>query len=648
MIIGKRISGRYKIKDMIGGGGMANVYLAHDMILDRDVAVKMLRLDFANDEEFIRRFHREAQSATSLAHPNIVSIYDVGEEDGLYYIVMEYVDGQTLKQYIQQHAPVPVEEALDIMKQLTSAISDAHHNHIVHRDIKPHNILIDSSGTVKITDFGIAMALSATSITQTNSVLGSVHYLSPEQARGGMANKKSDIYSIGIVMFELLTGRLPFSGESAVSIALKHLQSETPSLKRWNPQIPQSVENIVLKATAKDPFHRYDNVDEMEDDLRTALDSKRLNEGKFVIPEDDEATKAIPIITNDRPYHNLDETIIRKDAPASQESNGKPEKKKKKKWPIIMTVLFLLILTAGIVMVTMGPEIFGPKEKEVPDVSSMEVEDAVAELMSEGFIIGDRKEISDDEVEEGNVIRTNPKAGKMIKEGNEIDLYISTGKEKVELSDYTGRNYDDVRKLLEGKGFKDIIKTEEHADSEAGTILEQNPSGGESVIPEETTLEFKVSKGPELVTLRDLKGYNQGNLDVYEETTGLVIERSEAFHDTIQAGSVISQKPEAGTQLPPGSKVSVVISQGKKLVPQEVTKEIIIQYDPQEEGVPQEVKIYISDMNRDESVPAETFKITEDTTRKLTFMIAPGQEAYYKVTVDDTPYTEAGVPYPED
>ncbi|MED3564298.1 protein kinase domain-containing protein, partial [Bacillus xiapuensis] len=234
MIIGKRISGRYKILEMIGGGGMANVYLAHDMILDRDVAVKILRLDFANDEEFIRRFHREAQSATSLVHPNIVSIYDVGEEDSIYYIVMEYVDGQTLKQYIQGHSPLPVEEAIDIMKQLTSAISDAHQNHIIHRDIKPHNILIDRSGNVKITDFGIAMALSATSITQTNSVLGSVHYLSPEQARGGMANRKSDIYSLGIVMFELLTGRLPFSGESAVSIALKHLQSETPSLRRWN------------------------------------------------------------------------------------------------------------------------------------------------------------------------------------------------------------------------------------------------------------------------------------------------------------------------------------------------------------------------------------------------------------------------------
>jgi len=651
MIIGKRISGRYKIKDMIGGGGMANVYLAHDMILDRDVAVKMLRLDFANDDEFIRRFHREAQSATSLAHPNIVSIYDVGEEDGLYYIVMEYVDGQTLKQYIQQHAPVPVEEALDIMKQLTSAISHAHHNHIVHRDIKPHNILIDSSGTVKITDFGIAMALSATSITQTNSVLGSVHYLSPEQARGGMANKKSDIYSIGIVMFELLTGRLPFSGESAVSIALKHLQSETPSLKRWNPQIPQSVENVVLKATAKDPFHRYDTVDEMEDDLRTALDANRLNEGRFAIPEDDEATKAIPIITNDRPYHNLDETIVRKDAPGSQEQapKAKPEKKKKKKWPIILTVLFLLILTAGIVMVTMGPDLFGPKEKEVPDVSGMEVEEAVAKLMSSGFVTGEINEISDDEVEEGKVIRTNPQAGKMIKEGNEIDLYISTGKETVELSDYRDRNYDDVYRLLEGKGFKDIVKNEEHDDSEAGTILEQNPSGGESVIPEETTLEFKVSMGPEQVTLRDLKGYNPGNLDFYEESTGLVIESTEeAYHDSIEAGSVISQNPEAGTELPPGSKVSVVISKGPEPVPKKETREVPIPYQPTEEGVSQEVKVFISDLNNTEDVPFDSFQLTEDIVLNLDFLIAPGKKATYKIMRDGKIIDSGSVDYPED
>lgn len=341
MIIGKRISDRYKIISMIGGGGMANVYLARDIILDRDVAIKILRLDFANEQEFIHRFQREAQSATSLNHPNIVNIYDVGEEDDIYYIVMEYVDGMTLKQYIQQYHPISVEKALDIMQQLVSAISHAHEHQIIHRDIKPQNILIDHDGIVKITDFGIAMALSATSITQTNSVLGSVHYLSPEQARGGMATRKSDIYSLGIVMFELLTGRLPFSGESAVSIALKHLQTETPSLKRWNPDIPQSVENIVLKATSKDPFQRFETVDEMGESIRTALDPNRINEPKFVIPEDHEATKAIPIITNIHAMtnnENQDQTMVHtksdlqdNHADNDSKSDGKKKKIKSKK-----------------------------------------------------------------------------------------------------------------------------------------------------------------------------------------------------------------------------------------------------------------------------------------------------------------------------
>lgn len=652
MIIGKRISGRYKILDMIGGGGMANVYLAHDMILDRDVAVKMLRLDFANDEEFIRRFHREAQSATSLVHPNIVSIYDVGEEDGLYYIVMEYVDGQTLKQYIQQHAPVPVQEALDIMKQLTSAISHAHHNHIVHRDIKPHNILIDSKGTVKITDFGIAMALSATSITQTNSVLGSVHYLSPEQARGGMANKKSDIYSIGIVMFELLTGRLPFSGESAVSIALKHLQSETPSLKRWNPQIPQSVENIVLKATAKDPFHRYDNVDDMEDDLSSALDAGRMNEEKFTIPLDEDATKAIPIITNDRPFHNLDETIVRNEQtmPPESKKKNKPAKKKRKIWPVLMTLLFLLIAAAGIVFVTKGPDLFGPKEVEVPDVSGMELEEAVAELMAAGFAIGEQKELSDEEVEEGFIIKTNPKAGKMIKEGNEIDLYISSGKEEMELSDYRSRLYDDVYSLLEGKNFKDIEKTEEHDEnSEPGTILEQYPPPGESVIPEETVLEFTVSKGPKLITLDDFRdAYNRKALQVYEENNGITFNITEEYNNAVPKDQVISQDPAAGTQVKKGSQVNIVISKGIEEVPKKVSRDFTIRYNPDMAGNPQTVQIYVSDLDHNDNVPSYEFKILQDTTYSVDFRIEPDGEAYYKILVDGNLYEENAIDYPKD
>jgi eukaryotic-like serine/threonine-protein kinase len=650
MINGKRISGRYKIMDMIGGGGMANVYLVHDMILDRDVALKMLRLDFANDEEFIRRFHREAQSATSLAHPNIVSIYDVGEEDGLYYIVMEYVEGQTLKQYIQQHAPLRVDEALEIMKQLTSAISHAHQNHIVHRDIKPHNILVDRNGNVKITDFGIAMALSATSITQTNSVLGSVHYLSPEQARGGAANKKSDIYSLGIVLFELLTGRLPFSGESAVSIALKHLQSETPSPKRWNPTLPQSVENIVLKATAKDPFHRYNSVEELEEDLYTALDPNRIDEEKFSIPLDDEATKAIPVITSERPFKNLDETIvIKKGSSTNLESTNKPEKKKRKKWPFILVSLIFVMLL-GIFTITVLPDILGPEEVEVPDVSGQEYNKAKSELQNEGFSIGEEIEVTDEEVPVGYIIKTNPAAGKTVKEKATIDIYISKGKKTFELSDYVGRLYDDVYQLVEDKNFKDIKKNQVYDVSEPGTILEQSPAANEEVIPEDTILEFTVSKGQELIKLKDLTGFNQKSVEEYLDSTGLKIDLSSSeYHDTIPEGTVIKQFPEPGTELKKDDIVKVILSKGKEEIPPKTVKvPIFIPYEPLVEGTPQVVRIYIEDMTRSMTTPSDTFTITGPEERVLEFLIPFGEKAGYKITRDDVVIEEEPVDYPEE
>jgi serine/threonine-protein kinase len=643
VIIGKRISGRYKVLEMIGGGGMANVYLAHDMILDRDVAVKMLRLDFANDEEFIRRFRREAQSATSLAHPNIVSIYDVGEEDSLYYIVMEYVNGQTLKQYIQQQLPFCVEEAIDIMMQLTSAISHAHQNRIIHRDIKPHNILIDPNGNVKITDFGIAMALSATSITQTNSVLGSVHYLSPEQARGGMANRKSDIYSLGIVMFELLTGRLPFSGESAVSIALKHLQSETPSVRRWNPKIPQSVENIVLKATAKDPFHRYNNVDEMEEDLRTALDPERINEPKFVIPIDDEATKAIPIITNDRPHQNLDETLVHsndKMLPVNDAAKkGKNSNKKRKKWPIVLISTFLALAILGLLSFTVLPGLLSSKDIKIPDVSGMDLGDAISKLKQNGLAIGNKIEIPDNNVKKGRVIKTNPEVGSTVKENWKITIYISSGKEKYELSDYLRRNYESVIGLLENRNFKDIIKTEKNDDSEPGTIINQTPSGGEKVVPEDTVLEFVVSKGPEKIVLKDLTQYNLKGAQDYASLVGLTLDASqEKYDDNISAGNIISQIPPKETELKKGDKVTVVISKGKEdKPPKEVFIDLMIPYEPAVPGEPgqkQKVLIYIEDMTHSMTEPAETFDITENTKRQIVLKIPYGRKAGYKVIRD--------------
>lgn len=651
MLIGKRISGRYKIIKVIGGGGMANVYLAHDMILDRDVAVKVLRLDFADEDEFIRRFQREAQSATSLAHSNIVNIYDVGEEGNIYYIVMEYVDGMTLKQYIQQNHPISVEKTLDIMQQLTSGLSHAHYNHIIHRDIKPQNILIDHEGTVKITDFGIAMALSATSITHTNAVLGSVHYLSPEQARGGMATKKSDIYSLGIVMFELLTGRLPFFGESAVSIALKHLQSETPSPRRWNPDIPQSVENIVLKATAKDPFLRYNNVDEMEKDLETALDPDRLQEPKFVIPEDEEATKAIPVITDHDINSSGDETVIH---PNSSDNNPEKKEKKKKKprkkllWIIgsIITLALLLVLLFTIIL----PAVLGAKIVNVPDVSGKEYDDAVLALVDAGLEVGETIETPDEEFKEGEVIKTSPKAGREVKKGSVIDIYLSTGEEKFVMSDYTGRPYEDILTLLNDEDFKEIRKEMVTSDEEPGTIIEQDPSPGSEVVPSETTVTFTVSQGAERITLRDLRGYNKKGLESYEESTGLTIDSSaEEYSNEVDAGLVISQEPAAGTELKKGDTVKVVISKGEKEIPPKtVTKEITIPYEPAEKGKSQEVRIFIEDMNHSMTVPAEIFLINSNVKREIQLKVEKDKKAGYKVVRDNTVILEEEVPYPND
>ncbi|WP_040948595.1 Stk1 family PASTA domain-containing Ser/Thr kinase, partial [Gorillibacterium massiliense] len=270
-MIGQTLSGRYEIIEIIGGGGMALVYRARDILLNRIVAVKVLRPQFVHDEEFIQRFRREGQSAAALSHPNIVSIYDVGQRGDIHFIVMEYVEGTTLNDLIKERAPLQVEEAVNIASQICDALDHAHSNQIIHRDIKPHNILIGRNGRVKVTDFGIARAGASSSITQTGSVVGSVHYFSPEHAKGTLAGAKSDLYSLGIVLYQMLTGKLPFSGESPVSVALKHLQENVPEPRKVNPLIPQSVENVILKAMRKNPDNRYQSAREMLADLETCL-----------------------------------------------------------------------------------------------------------------------------------------------------------------------------------------------------------------------------------------------------------------------------------------------------------------------------------------------------------------------------------------
>ncbi|HSJ38371.1 MAG TPA: Stk1 family PASTA domain-containing Ser/Thr kinase [Planococcus sp. (in: firmicutes)] len=655
MLIGRNINGRYKILELIGGGGMSNVYLAHDMILDRDIAIKLLRFDFSNEEELRRRFQREALSTTSLAHPNIVNIFDVGEDGAIPYLVMEFVQGKTLKEYIIENSPIAPEQAVKIMKQLASALAHAHHNQIVHRDIKPQNILMDEEGNVKISDFGIAMALSATSYTQTNSVLGTVHYLSPEQARGGNATKKSDIYSLGIVMYELLTGRLPFSGESAVSIALKHLQTETPSLREIVPTIPQSLENIVLKATAKNAQHRYQSADEMDEDLSTVLLPERLNEPKFMAPVDEDATRAMPAIKDSSHYVNAEETIT---SGSSKKINSKAEKKqpppkkeKKKKLPWVVGILLFLVI-AGLSVALAFPDLFGPQQAAVPDVTGMERDEAIEELIAAGFVIGEERERHSDDVEAGSVIRTIPEAGKIRSVESEIQLYLSLGKESSQMADYVGRNIEQTLALLESR-FLAVNQTEQFSDEPAGTILEQNPEAGSEIIPSETEIEFVVSKGKDLRAVADLIGYDEAGLSEYARSTGFHINIvGEEASAEAAAGTVLTQTPAPDSELEAGGAINVVLSSGAPELPQKTyIHTVSIPYEPEtpaeegEEPVEQLVQIYIQDETRTMAEPVEEFSITEDAERRIELQIAEGNRAVYRILRDGKVIIEETVEY---
>lgn len=480
---GQRINDRYEIINSIGEGGMANVYLAQDTILDRKVAIKVLRGDLENNEKFIRRFQREAKSVSDLSHPNVVEVYDVGEEDGQHYIVMEYIDGRTLKQLINKRGSLTVAEVIDIMTQLTDGLSAAHEAYIIHRDIKPQNIMILDDGLIKITDFGIAMTLNATQLTQTNSVMGSVHYLPPEQASGQTATTKSDIYSAGILMYELLMGSVPFKGENAVEIALKQMKERIPSIRKQNPLIPQSVENIVLKATAKNPKNRYDSIKDMHEDLIHALDEDRQNETKYAYPypesEIDES-KEIPIKEPDNIKTPKASAIDKPEEDDNDEDNIESitddNDNKKRNLIILISLLAFLILIGFIIF-------FNHRNNTsvviVPDVTNMKTEKAQKKLKEKGFKYTVESKESD-EIDEGYVIKTNPKAGSSKKKGSIIIIIESSGPTTIELEDYIDQNAKDIQEQLEDLGLNVKIEKKKvnHPGDYVGKenkIIDQSP-----------------------------------------------------------------------------------------------------------------------------------------------------------------------------
>lgn len=559
IIRGQKINDRYQIIRTIGEGGMANVYLAHDLILDRDVAVKILRGDLADDEKFVRRFQREAIAASSLSHPNIVEMYDVGEDDGKYYIVMEYVEGKTLKNLIKKRGGLTLPEVIDIMTQLTSAIACAHDSNIIHRDIKPQNVLIKEDGIIKITDFGIAMALNSNELTQTNSVMGSVHYLPPEQANGKGATVKSDIYSLGIVMFELLTGILPFKGENAVEIAIKQMKNQIPSVCNINSQIPQSVENIVLKACAKNPKNRYNNVVEMYNDIQTCLDIDRINEKRHVYKysetEELEDTKEVKNI-KDIKSNELDRL-------------EEAEDKKSSTVLIILGIIAAILIIALIIAVIIFPKSNKNKEVVVPDVSNLTIAQAENQLKSLGFIVSEEvEEQSSETIEEGYVIKTNPQSGVSRKKGTTITLIISTGVNGVTLENYVGMNYYEIKGKLEAYGLKVVVEEKDIEQAEEqivkeNEILEQRPIAGTKLV-EGDTVTFVI---PNLVVLYPNfveEKWTKQAIENFCKEYGIAVEFVEEETNTYPAGTIIKQDRVAGNRVKEGYPLVITIAVEKK------------------------------------------------------------------------------------
>ncbi|WP_100373251.1 Stk1 family PASTA domain-containing Ser/Thr kinase [Bacillus sp. FJAT-45037] len=584
-MLGQRIADRYQILETIGGGGMANVYLALDVILDRHVAVKVLQPQFSEDEQFIKRFRREAQAATSLNHPNVVNIYDVGEEGNTYYIVMEYVRGLTLKELIQQEGPLKTERVLDLFKQMMAAISHAHANQIIHRDIKPHNILVSEDGVAKVADFGIARAISSATITHTNSVMGSVHYLSPEQARGGHVTYRSDIYSLGIVLYEMVTGTLPFKGDTAVSIAIKHLQSEIPSAKTIVPELPQSIENVIRQATIKDPEKRYPTVTEMEEDVETVLDPERLNEPMFTLmDEEDEKTKAIPIIRDEQlSEDDIDKTIevtssqptipptpiISKDKKMGQPQNQGPSEppqpsKKKKRWLWGILITLFLVLGSAVAALVLFPNLFYVAEVEVPDVVGKPFEEAEEDLLRLNLMV-EREEIETEEVDPGHVARQSQRAGSKVKEQSRVILYVNGQEEGIELDDVTGLPVDRAEELLSDQGFT-VERIEREDSSEApGIVLDQRPNAGELVLAGETTIYLTYAVQSD-IRLRNLEGEREEAVKEYLNEVGLNGRFQEEYSDTVDEGLVIRQSPGAFTSVRAGDDVQIIVSRGPREV----------------------------------------------------------------------------------
>ncbi|WP_346677337.1 Stk1 family PASTA domain-containing Ser/Thr kinase [Ligilactobacillus aviarius] len=552
MRVGYEVGKRYRIIRSLGEGGMANVYEAEDLVQKRRVTLKMLRFDLQDDPRSVERFHKEANSLTKLDNPYIVQIYDFGNDHGVPYLIMEYVKGTDLKTYLKEHYPLSCEKVVDIMEQILSAVESAHRIGIIHRDLKPQNILIDNYGKVKVTDFGISIAaMESATITKTNTMIGSVHYISPEQARGSIITKQSDIYSLGIILFELLTGKVPFEGQTAVSIAVKHYRDNLPSARKINPKVPQALENVILHATAKKLKDRYPDAETMARDLKTALLPVRKNEPKWEVPtEDDAETKTLVIPT----------TESSKRQPSTGSRKTKKTKQQKRKRVYRRHPIAFLIGTLGVIVVI--TILLMSLKVQVPDLRGMSVREAQEVLLSNNLKLGKKRYEYSSSYLKGQTISSDPARETTVSRNSKVNIVISKGPLKTKFGSYIGQNFDQVRKKLKAKGVLVDKETTYSNKYPAGQIVSQSIDPSMKVSLYQLPVTFTVSEGVQTFKIRDLAGYTQKSVIDYAQEHNITIIFEQQYSNTVPKGQVISQNPKANTTVKAGSQVIVTLSLG--------------------------------------------------------------------------------------
>ncbi|WP_026858441.1 Stk1 family PASTA domain-containing Ser/Thr kinase [Jeotgalicoccus psychrophilus] len=649
-MIGNVVSERYKILKYLGGG-MSSVYLATDIILNREVVVKMIKADPVDKEKSVRRFQREVESTIQLSHPNIVSVLDVDETEEYHILVTEVVHGPNLKEHILNNNPLDIDEVISIAMMTLRGIEHAHDRGIIHRDIKPQNILLDTNGRVKITDFGIAKALSETRMTETNQVIGSVQYISPEQAKGHNTDERTDIYSFGVMLFELLTGRLPYEAETAVSVALKHISEPFPDISRYR-DIPVGLKNIVMKCTEKEPLNRYRHADDV---LSALVYYKDVSE-PYVTVKKDEQEKTMTAVTAEE-KSAAEKEVKAVPLPVQEEEKINPAaeepKKKRRKWPWILFILFFLLAAAAIIVYLLWPR--QSPTVNIENMQNMTVEEAEEYLLSEDLVTGNISETYHDSFEEGIIIETSPVSGAEVERGGTVDMLVSLGEEPYTMTDYTGEMYEEVEAELEEAGFTNIDSEGQYSDQAPGTILDQDVAAGEELYPDGSPITFTVSDGVEPIPITNYTGTSLEAARTELESQGFIVNvTTEVYSNEVEEGAIVSQDPSYGDFLP-GSQINVIVSLGEE-PPNETTYQISLNIpypeekeekkpsssssgdkeDKKSEAKPEpvEAEIFIGDKNNDINAVSETIKISEDTNHTVSLILLEGESGEYRVEVD--------------